>query len=283
MTGTNSSNDRLIRLVSFQLKSWNHISFLASVAAFFRVFIIHYLCQFLAVSDFGRAIHLHVWLILCQSVEINSSECFSYDVFLGMKSLTMWNVNTIAQSPRKMSLSSGIFQMPLVYDYTPSPLKVEWGYTGFIPMSVRPSVRRQSFRNFLKKTIGSIHFIPGICPYGVSLLTPIHFRVLSLIFGPLVAKYLAENGVSGTFWKNYWRKSFHTWEIYPYGVSLLTPIYFRVPSLIFRPLVAKHLCYNGTWLSFCVFSIDFAVLWQIFDISQNFYINCCDLLSTMTL
>ena len=35
--------------------------------------------------------------------------------------------------------------------------------------------------------------------YGVSLLTPIHFRVPSLIFGPLVAKYLVENGVSRTF------------------------------------------------------------------------------------
>ena len=50
-------------------------------------------------------------------------------------------------------------------------------------------------------TIGSIHFIPGIYPYGMSLLNPIHFRVSSLIFGPLVAKYLAVNGVSGTFWK----------------------------------------------------------------------------------
>ena len=55
-----------------------------------------------------------------------------------------------------------------------------------------------------KKPICSIHYILGIYPYGVSLLTPIHFRVLNLIFGPLVAKYVAENGVSGTFWKNYW-------------------------------------------------------------------------------
>ena len=55
------------------------------------------------------------------------------------------------------------------------------------------------FRELFEKTIGSIHFIPGIYPYGVSLLTPIHFRVLSLISGPLVAEYLAENGVSGTF------------------------------------------------------------------------------------
>ena len=68
-------------------------------------------------------------------------------------------------------------------------------------LSVRPSVCRQGFRNFLKKTIGSIHFIPGIYPYGVSLLTPIHFCVPSLIVGSLGAKHLAENGVSGTFWK----------------------------------------------------------------------------------
>ena len=63
------------------------------------------------------------------------------------------------------------------------------------------------------KTIGSIHFIPGIYPDGVSLLTPIHFRVPSLIFDPLVAKYLSENGVSGTFWKNYWLNSFFSWRI----------------------------------------------------------------------
>ena len=53
-----------------------------------------------------------------------------------------------------------------VCNYTPAPPKVEWGYTGFTPMSVRPSVRpsvcRQGFRNFLKKNYGSIHFIPGI-------------------------------------------------------------------------------------------------------------------------
>ena len=46
----------------------------------------------------------------------------------------------------------------------------------------KTSVCRQGFRNFLKKIIGPIHFIPGIYPYGVSLLTPIHFRVPSLIF-----------------------------------------------------------------------------------------------------
>ena len=84
---------------------------------------------------------------------------------------------------------------------------------------------------------GSIHFIPGIYPYGVSLLTSIHFRVPSLIFGPLVAKYLAENGVSG---------SIHFIPgMYPYGVSFLTSIHFHVPSLIFGPLMAKYLAENG--------------------------------------
>ena len=60
---------------------------------------------------------------------------------------------------------------------------------------------KRGLPELFEKTIGSINFIPGIYPYGVSLLTPIHFRVPSLIFGLLVAKYLDENGVSRTFWK----------------------------------------------------------------------------------
>ena len=48
------------------------------------------------------------------------------------------------------------------------------------------------FLELFEKTIGSIHFLHGIYHYGVSLLTGIHFRVPSLIFGPLVAKYLAK-------------------------------------------------------------------------------------------
>ena len=35
-----------------------------------------------------------------------------------------------------------------------------------------------------------------------------------------MAKYLAENGVSGTFWKNYWLNSFHTWHLSLWGESL---------------------------------------------------------------
>ena len=72
---------------------------------------------------------------------------------------------------------------------------------------------KMGFPELFEITIGPIHFIHGIYPYGLSLLTPIHFHVPSLIFGPLGAKYLAENGVSGTFWNNYWLNSFHTWHL----------------------------------------------------------------------
>ena len=103
---------------------------------------------------------------------------------------------------------------------------------------------KMGFQELFEKTVGPINFIPSIYPYGVSLLTPIHFLVPSLIFGPLVAKYLAENGVSGTFLNNYWLNSFIP-GIYPNGVSLLTPIHFRVPCIFFGLLVAKYLAENA--------------------------------------
>ena len=78
---------------------------------------------------------------------------------------------------------------------------------------------KMGFPELFWKTIGSIHFIPCICPYGVNFLTPVHFRVCSLIFGPLVAKHLAKNGVSRTFWKNSWLNSFHTWHLPLWGES----------------------------------------------------------------
>ena len=85
-----------------------------------------------------------------------------------------------------------------------------------------------------KKTIGSVHFIPGIYPFGVSFLTPIHFRVPSPIFGPLVAKYLAKNGGSGTFLKNYWRNLFHTWHLSLWG-EFLNLYTFSCSSASFWP------------------------------------------------
>ena len=97
------------------------------------------------------------------------------------------------------------------------------------------------FPELFEKNIGPIHFIRGIYPYGVSLLTPIHFYDPSLIFGPLVAKYLAENGFSGIIEKKTIGSIHFIPGIYPYRVSLLTPIYFHVPSLIFGPPMAKYL------------------------------------------
>ena len=65
-------------------------------------------------------------------------------------------------------------------------------------------------------------------------MTPIHFRVPSLIFGPLVAKYLAENGVSGTFWRNYWSNSLNSWHLPLWGESL-DPYTFSCSKPHFRP------------------------------------------------
>ena len=175
------------------------------------------------------------------------------------------------------------------------PLYIFVFLTSFSPLCWPNIWPKMGFPELFEKIIGSIYFILCIYPYEVSFLTPIHFHVPNLIFGPLLAKYLAENGISGTFWKNYWLNSFHTWHltlmgwvswplyifvslasfsalwwpniwrkmgfpelfwktigsihfipgIYPYGVSLLTPIHFRVPSLIFCPLVDKYLVENG--------------------------------------
>ena len=96
---------------------------------------------------------------------------------------------------------------------------------------VCPSVCRQGFRNFLKKTIGSIHSIPSIYPYGVNLLTPIHFCVSSLILALWWPNIWPKMGFQDFFEKTIGPIHFIP-GIYPYGVSLFTPINFRVPSLI---------------------------------------------------
>ena len=64
--------------------------------------------------------------------------------------------------------------------------------------SVRPSVDKVSEIFFKNHWLNSFH-IWHLYPYVVSFLIPIHFCVPGLIFAPLVAKYLAENGVSRTF------------------------------------------------------------------------------------
>ena len=146
--------------------------------------------------------------------------------------------------------------------------------------SVRPSVDKVS--GSFEKTIGSIHFIPSIYTYGVSCLTPIHFRVPSLILAlwwpniwpkigfpelfwkKILAQFISYltftlmgwfswplyifvflASFSALWWLNIWPKMGFPEHfektigpinfipgIYLYGVSLLTPIHFRVPSFI---------------------------------------------------
>ena len=65
-----------------------------------------------------------------------------------------------------------------IFVFVPSFLALWW-----------PKIDRKSgFPQLFAETVGSINFIPGIYTYGVSLWTPIDFRVRALIFGPLVAK-----------------------------------------------------------------------------------------------
>ena len=135
---------------------------------------------------------------------------------------------------------------------TEGGMGVYWIHPDICP-SVRPSVDKVS-GTFWRKLLAQFISYLTFNPYGGSLLTSIHFRVPGLIFGPLVAKYLAENGVSGTFWKTIGPIHFIP-GIYPYGVSLLTPIHFRVPRLIFSPLVAKYTTGKKICNIFCI--IDF--------------------------
>ena len=112
-----------------------------------------------------------------------------------------------------------------------------------VRLSVRPSVRlsvcRQGFRNFSRKLLAQFISSLGFILMGVSLWTPIDFRVRARIFGPLVAKNWPKIGVSAIFAKTVGSIHFIP-GIYTYGVSLWTPIDFRVRALIFGPLVAKN-------------------------------------------
>ena len=90
----------------------------------------------------------------------------------------------------------------------------------FWPSGGQKLTENQGFRNFFAKTVGSIHFIPGIYTYGVSVWTPIDFRVRALIFGPLVAKNWPKIGVSATFREKCRLDSFHPWDLYLWGKSL---------------------------------------------------------------
>ena len=106
------------------------------------------------------------------------------------------------------------------------------------------------FLELFEITIGSIHCILSIYPNGVSLLTPIHLRVPSLIFRPLVAKYLAENGVSGIFCV------FLGWILLPCGKFLTFPKLFTY----FCDTLSTMTLY---WAKWCLNSSGTMFSWRI--------------------
>ena len=99
---------------------------------------------------------------------------------------------------------------------------------------------KMGFPELFEKTIGSIHFIPGIYPYGVSFFTPIHFCVPSLIFGPLVAKYVAEKWGFQNFLKkllaqfiSYLAFTLMGWVSWPLYIFLfLASFSWRIPTCV---------------------------------------------------
>ena len=109
--------------------------------------------------------------------------------------------------------------------------------------------RKSGFPQLFAKTVGSIHFIPGIYTYGVSLWTPIDFRVRALIFGPLVAKNWPKIGVSATFRENCQLDSFHPWDLYLWGKSL-DPYRFSCSCPHFWPSGGQKLTENRGFRNF---------------------------------
>ena len=109
--------------------------------------------------------------------------------------------------------------------------------------------RKSGFPQLFAKTVGSIHFIPGIYTYGVSLWTPIDFRVRNLIFGPLVAKNWPKIGVSATFRGNCRLNSFRPWDLYLRGKSL-DPYRFSCSCPRFWPSGGQKLTENRGFRNF---------------------------------
>ena len=134
----------------------------------------------------------------------------------------------------------GLVSGPLsIFVFVPSFLALWW-----------PKIDRKSgFPQLFAKTVGSIHFIPEIYIYGVSLWTPIDFRVRALIFGPLVAKNWPKIGVSTTFRENCRLGSFHPWDLYLWGKSL-DPYRFSCSCPHFWPSGGQKMTENRGFRNF---------------------------------
>ena len=123
--------------------------------------------------------------------------------------------------------------------FVPSFLALWWPKIG----------RKSGFPQVFAKTVCSIHFIPGIYTYGVSLWTPIDFRVRALIFGPLVAKNWPKIGVSASFRENCRLDSFHPRDLYLWGKSL-DPYRFSCSCPHFWPSGGQKLTENRGFRKF---------------------------------
>ena len=83
---------------------------------------------------------------------------------------------------------------------------------------------KMGFPEIFEKTIGSIHFISDIYPYGLSHLTSIHFRFLALFSALWWPNIWLKIGFL-EFWKKYLLNSFHTWHFSLWG-EFLDPYIF---------------------------------------------------------
>ena len=144
---------------------------------------------------------------------------------------------------------------------------VYWIHPDLCP-SVCLSVCRQGFRNFLKNCwynsfhtwhlplwgesldpysfyIGCIEWLIDWCQYlAFTLMGWVSWRQYIFMFLASYPAFWWPNiwpkwGFGNFLKKNYWLNSFYTRNLY--GVTLFTPIHFRVPSLILGTLVAKYL------------------------------------------
>ena len=125
--------------------------------------------------------------------------------------------------------------------------------------------RKSGFPQLFAKTVGSIHFIPGIYTYGVSLWTPIDFCVHALIFGPLVAKNWPKIRVSTTFRGNCRLDSFHPWDLYLWDKSL-DPYRFSCSCPHFWPSGGQKLTKNRGFRNF-------SRLWTPIDFRPQWFKN----------
>ena len=142
--------------------------------------------------------------------------------------------------------------------------------------------QKWGFRNFLKNkkqnNNSPIHFVPGVYPYRASLMTMfilVFLESISVLWWPNIWPKmrfldLFEKKTQKKPPPNYmyWLNAF-IYGIYNYGMSLMTAIYFRVPSVNFVPLVAKYLTQNGVSRTFwkTIGSIHFIVAFYPYGVS----------------